>query len=160
MLGRTQVRRDTAANWSSTNPTMLSGELGFDSTNRVWKLGDGSTAWNSLAGFRIPKLLSSQASATSWTINADVTDVAIQTAVAGALTINAPTGSFLYDGQPLTLRIKDNATARAITWNAIWRFEFGYTAPTTTVISKWMWVQAAYNSTDTKWDVLALGKQT
>lgn len=259
MLGRMYCRDDTAANWSSNNPTLLSGEIGYDTTNRIFKVGDGATAWNSLNTGRLldprintikdtngntvlaftpiasavnyigvqnnvagavprfyaggsdtnvdlafaargtghikfldedndgeidfdvsgsstnidmwlnaknagrvyaalGKRKASTASTTSWTIDANGTDLAIQTALAGALTVNAPTGS-PSDGQPLTLRIKDNATARAITWNAIWRFEFGHTAPTTTVISKWMWVQAAYNSTDTKWDVLAVGKQ-
>jgi hypothetical protein len=43
-----QVRRDTAANWSSVNPVMASGELGFETDTGVLKIGDGSTAWNSL----------------------------------------------------------------------------------------------------------------
>lgn len=43
-----QVRRDTATNWSSTNPTLAAGEIGYDSTNKLFKMGDGSTAWNSL----------------------------------------------------------------------------------------------------------------
>jgi hypothetical protein len=43
-----QFRRDTAANWTSTNPTLAQGELGQDLTNSIYKIGDGSTAWNSL----------------------------------------------------------------------------------------------------------------
>jgi len=43
-----QIRRDTATNWSSTNPTLASGEIGFDTTNNQMKIGNGSTAWNSL----------------------------------------------------------------------------------------------------------------
>lgn len=45
---RRQERRATAANWSSTNPILAAGELGYDTTNDVLKIGDGSTAWNSL----------------------------------------------------------------------------------------------------------------
>jgi len=45
---RIQIRRDTATNWSSTNPTLASGEIGFDTTNNQMKIGNGSTAWNSL----------------------------------------------------------------------------------------------------------------
>jgi len=41
-------RTDTAANWTGENPTLLSGELGFESDTGKAKLGDGSTAWNSL----------------------------------------------------------------------------------------------------------------
>lgn len=51
-----QQRRDTAANWSSANPTLLSGELGYETDTSKFKIGDGSTAWNSLAfvpGFAI-----------------------------------------------------------------------------------------------------------
>lgn len=43
-----QHRRDTAANWSSNNPTLAAGELGLDTTSKRFKIGDGSTAWNSL----------------------------------------------------------------------------------------------------------------
>ena len=44
-----QVRRDTAANWTSTNPTLGSGEWGFETDTGKVKIGDGSTAWASLA---------------------------------------------------------------------------------------------------------------
>ena len=46
-----KLRRDTAANWSSNNPTLGDGELGFDRTNVYLKIGDGTTAWNSLGQF-------------------------------------------------------------------------------------------------------------
>ena len=46
-----KIRRDTAANWSSENPTLASGEMGLDQTNNFIKMGDGTTAWNSLAQF-------------------------------------------------------------------------------------------------------------
>lgn len=42
-------RTDTAASWTANNPTLLSGELGFESDTGYWKVGDGSTAWTSLA---------------------------------------------------------------------------------------------------------------
>ena len=46
-----KLRRDTATNWSSNNPTLADGEIGFDKTNSYIKIGDGSTAWNSLGQF-------------------------------------------------------------------------------------------------------------
>ena len=46
-----KIRRDTAANWSSNNPTLAAGEMGLDQTNNFIKMGDGTTAWNSLAQF-------------------------------------------------------------------------------------------------------------
>ena len=42
-----KVRRGSASDWSS-NPTLSQGEPGFDTTNNILKIGDGSTAWNSL----------------------------------------------------------------------------------------------------------------
>mgnify|MGYP003111042676 CR=1 FL=1 len=44
-----QQRRDTAANWTSTNPTLLSGELGYETDTGKFKIGDGSTVWTSLS---------------------------------------------------------------------------------------------------------------
>lgn len=46
--GQFQFRRDTAANWTSNNPTLLSGEMGIETDTSKFKIGDGSTAWISL----------------------------------------------------------------------------------------------------------------
>lgn len=43
-----QIRRGTSSEWDSANPTLASGELGYDSTNDILKVGDGSSPWNSL----------------------------------------------------------------------------------------------------------------
>ncbi|MBW4061183.1 hypothetical protein HJC99_01255 [Candidatus Saccharibacteria bacterium] len=42
-------RRDTVSNWTSNNPTLAQGEPGFETNTAKFKIGDGSTAWNSLA---------------------------------------------------------------------------------------------------------------
>jgi hypothetical protein len=75
------------------------------------------------------------------------------TAQAAALTLANPTGTFA-EGQALIFRIKDNGTARAITFGANFR-AVGVTLPTTTTISKTTYVGCIYNSTDTKFDVIA-----
>lgn len=49
MTSRMQQRRDTAANWTSNNPTLAAGEFGVETDTRKLKTGDGTTAWNSLA---------------------------------------------------------------------------------------------------------------
>jgi len=41
-------RRDTAANWTAEDPTLLAGEIGVESDTGYWKIGDGATAWTSL----------------------------------------------------------------------------------------------------------------
>jgi len=82
-------RRDNAANWTAENPTLLAGEIGLESDTGYWKVGDGSTAWTSLAyitglGAEIPvsrladgtarQLLQTAANGTNveWTSNVDI----------------------------------------------------------------------------------------
>jgi hypothetical protein len=48
MATQIQFRRDTAANWTSNNPTLAIGEAGFETDTRKIKIGDGSTVWTSL----------------------------------------------------------------------------------------------------------------
>lgn len=42
-------RRGTAAAWTAANPVLASGEFGYETDTKKLKMGDGSTAWNSLA---------------------------------------------------------------------------------------------------------------
>lgn len=49
MPQRMAQRADTAANWTSNNPTLAVGEIGFETNTSKFKIGDGSTAWNSLS---------------------------------------------------------------------------------------------------------------
>ena len=95
------------------------------------------------------------ASAASITPDITTTDLYTVTAQAAGLTINAPTGTPA-NGQKLMLRIKDNGTARALTFNAAFRFSSDLAAPTTTVISKTMYLGFIYNSADSKWDCVAV----
>lgn len=48
---RMQQRRGTAAAWTAANSTLLSGEHGIETDTGKFKIGDGTTAWNSLAYF-------------------------------------------------------------------------------------------------------------
>ena len=93
------------------------------------------------------------ASTATLTVDTDVSDFATITAQAEGLTIAAPTGSPV-EGQKLIIRLKDDGSARAITFNAIFR-ALGVTLPTTTVASKITYLGLVYNSTDTKWDIVA-----
>lgn len=101
----------------------------------------------------IPMTVTAASYTTSVTINADVTRALIITAQAGALLFNAPTGT-LYQFQPLAIRIKDDGTARALTWNTAFRASTTRTLPTTTTLSKTMYILFLYNTTDSKWDIL------
>ena len=50
-------RKDTASNWTSANPILLSGEFGYESDTKKFKIGDGTTSWNSLAYLYDAKLV-------------------------------------------------------------------------------------------------------
>lgn len=61
-IARIRLRRDTAANWTSANPTLLAGEMGVETDTRRYKVGDGSTAWASLSYYIEGVLARGQAS--------------------------------------------------------------------------------------------------
>jgi hypothetical protein len=46
-----KLRRGTAAEWAAQNPVLAQGEPGWERDTKKLKLGDGSTAWNSLPYF-------------------------------------------------------------------------------------------------------------
>lgn len=66
-IRRIFLRRDTAANFASTNPVLSEGEPAFDTTNQILKVGDGVTAWNSLAQFQGPQGVAGPTGATGST---------------------------------------------------------------------------------------------
>jgi hypothetical protein len=79
------------------------------------------------------------------------------TAQAGALKLNNPGGTPL-GGQKLIVRIKDNGTARALTYDTQFR-AMGNALPTTTVLGKTLYMGFIYNATDTKWDLVAVAQE-
>ena len=97
------------------------------------------------------------ASTSTLTPNIDNNDQETVTALAAALTIAAPSGT-ASTGMKLIIRLKDNGTARALTWNSIYR-ALGTTIPTTTVANKITYIGLVYNGTDTKWDVVAVSQE-
>lgn len=92
----------------------------------------------------------------SLTPNGDTTDLFVAEGLTGAITLAAPSGTPV-NGQKLLIRLKDNGTARGITWttsSGAYR-AIGITLPTTTVLSKVTYVGCVYNSTDLFWDAVA-----
>lgn len=77
------------------------------------------------------------------------------TAQSGSATFAVPSGTPA-NGNYLTIRILDNGTARALSFNAIYRFSTDVVAPTTTTLSKTMYLTFRYNSAASKWDCLAI----
>jgi trimeric autotransporter adhesin len=48
---RIQLKRATAASWASNNPVLYAGEIGLETDTNKFKIGDGTTAFNSLSYF-------------------------------------------------------------------------------------------------------------
>lgn len=49
MAVQIQLRRGTAGAWTTANPILAAGEFGLESDTSLFKVGDGVTAWTSLA---------------------------------------------------------------------------------------------------------------
>jgi hypothetical protein len=49
-----QVRRDTAANWTSINPVLASGETGCETDTNRTKIGNGVSTWSQLGYQNLP----------------------------------------------------------------------------------------------------------
>lgn len=52
MATRMQQRRGTAAQWTSADPILASGEIGFESDTNQFKIGDGINHWSDLSYFK------------------------------------------------------------------------------------------------------------
>jgi hypothetical protein len=96
-----QQRRDTASNWTAQNPTLLAGEIGYETDTGYIKVGNGSTAWTSL-GYVDGTKISAYPLAT-----ADIADDAITSdklandiTIANDLTV---TGDFTVNGTTTTI---------------------------------------------------------
>ena len=51
MAARMQQRRGTAAQWTSANPVLGSGEIGFETDTTKFKIGNGTSTWSNLTYF-------------------------------------------------------------------------------------------------------------
>lgn len=96
-----QLRRDTAANWTSANPTLASGEFGYETDTGNFKIGDGSNAWTSLS--YNPVTLNATQTLTNKTItnlnlSAGTTALPPLDFVAGSLLTSPVAGAVEFDG--------------------------------------------------------------
>jgi hypothetical protein len=51
MAVRIQLRRDTAANWVSANPTLRAGEIGIETDTLKFKVGNGTSTWTQITAY-------------------------------------------------------------------------------------------------------------
>ena len=100
------------------------------------------------------------ASSATPSINTDTTEFFTITALAADITsFTTNLSGTPTSGQKLIIRIKDNGTARAITWGASF-IARGATLPTTTVISKYLYVGFIWNSTESVWDCIGTAQES
>jgi len=132
-----------------TNTTAIT----FPTTGTLATLAGTETFTNK----RITQRVNSIADAATITPTGDSSDQYNVTALAQSATIAAPSGTPT-SGQKLILRIKDNGSARALTWTISsggYRV-IGVTLPSTTVSGKTSYIGCIYNSDAVFWDVVAV----
>lgn len=89
-----QFRRGTAAQWTSTNPTLAAGEVGYETDTGYMKVGNGSTAWTSLAyqNALAPLSFNTQ-TGTSYTLALSDAGRQVELSNASAITLTVPTNA-------------------------------------------------------------------
>jgi Major tropism determinant N-terminal domain len=53
MSTKIQFRRDSAANWTASNPILSEGELGLETDTSNYKIGNGVNTWNTLIYYQL-----------------------------------------------------------------------------------------------------------
>lgn len=113
------------------------------------------TGAQTLTDKRITKRVTTITSHATPTINTDNCEAVTITAQAEAITsMTTNLSGTPTNFQTLIIRIKDNATARAITWGASFEAK-GTALPTTTVLSKVLTVGFIYDTVTSKWGCVA-----
>jgi len=122
-----QLRRDTAANWTSVNPVLADGEIGCetDVNPRKFKIGDGSTAWNDLP-YEADVVYSGAAAlstglatvSATWVTATSVIVVTVQAAPGTAGTSLYVDPADIIIGTSFTIKSDDATDARSVFWIA------------------------------------------
>jgi Major tropism determinant N-terminal domain len=101
MAVKIQMRRDTAAAWTAANPVLAAGEMGLETDTTYYKIGNGSTAWNSLAYGAYNGTIS----------NGTITSAMIAdgTIVAGDIAANAITTAKILDANVTAAKLANTA---------------------------------------------------
>lgn len=134
----------------------------IESTNppTVWGTAmPTATSTTTFTNKRVTPRVGTVASSATPTINTDNVDMFTITALAAAITsFTTNLSGTPTTGQKLIIRIKDNGTARAIAWWASFASR-GQTLPTTTVLSKTLYVGLIWNEVATVWDCIAVSQE-
>lgn len=147
-----------SANVSLGAALLANGSMG---TSGQFLTSNGTTTYWSTAGVAAARVSSTTSISSPLSFNSDSYDLYAATAQAGALTINADAGTPV-DGRRIMFRFKDNGTAQTLSFTTGVSKGFravGVSLPTTTVVSKILYVGCIYNAADSRWDVIATGQE-
>lgn len=138
---------------STTNSSPTPGDNWYDQSNDVIRMKDSQGVFNVRGRYQTATTL------TSIDPNINQYEQFNINAQAGALTIAAPTGT-PYERQKFIIRIRDNGTARTLTWNSTYT-PIGVTLPTQTRgnVNKVLYVGCMYNANLSRWDVIAVAEE-
>lgn len=141
------------ANHTGTQPHTTITGLGTAATANV---GDflQPNAVQTATNKRIVPRVASSATETAINPDADALDLIAISAQAGALTIGAPSGTPT-DGQRLMVRIRDDGTSRALTWNAAYTAFNPGDLPSATIVGMTLIFDFVWNDDLSKWELLA-----
>ena len=142
---------DTAVTTGTTGMVTLTGTQSL--SNKTLTSPTISSGTGSFSGRITPRIGTTASSATP-SIDTDSFDQYNITALAAAITGVTVTGTPT-DGQKLLVRIKDNGTARAITWGASFVSSGAATLLTTTAAGKTHLSGFIYDGVATKWVCVA-----
>lgn len=151
--------------WASVTPSaaktalvLVKADVGLGNVDNTSNATERA-ATRTLTNARVTKRIGTTASSATITADADSHDQYNVTAQAAAMAIANPSGTPT-DGQMLLYRFKDNGTARAIDWTTAGVFRaVGVTLPTTTVVSKTLYVGTVRNAADSKWDAISVAQE-
>lgn len=138
---------------SAANGSSVGGDIWYDQGQTTLKAHDSQGSFNIRGRYQTATTLTSIAP------NIDQYEQININAQAGALTIAAPTGT-PYERQKFIIRIRDNGTARTLTWNSTYT-PIGVTLPTQTRgnVNKVLYVGCIYNANLSRWDVIAVAEE-
>ena len=125
-------------------------------------IGNGTsamTASTTITGIRVTPRVTTITSSATPTINTDNCDAVTITALALAITsMTTNLSGTPVNFDKLTIRIKDNGTARGITWGASFVAK-GVALPTTTVLGKLLTVGFIYDTVAATWGCVAVAQE-
>ena len=116
-----QFRRDTAAAWTAANPVLAAGELGLETDTTYYKIGNGSTAWTSLAYGSIQGAIPSSTGTSAMIVDGTIVagDIANDAITTAKIADDAVTTAKILDSNVTTAKIASSAvTADKIASNA------------------------------------------